>query len=271
MKRKGRAEKAGDREETGLVFGWSGREGAFWRTFAGVLVAVGVFVALTSVFQVRGKTIHIPSRESARVMVLLPDDPGSRELFEWAKRQSPFPDNWEPNSERTLKAEMGKLTSSLEEEARYQPLLRPMPEPVAERSLPGLFRPEAPRLPMLGRNAPEEVNAPRPTKIRVVARAGGTLRERWGELAVDWPRQDAPALLGAEASFVVGVDPGGAVSFCLLMEGVDAQFGVDLDRDIERWLRRHRSLPVVEGENVVWDTVRVRIGAPDSANPGEKP
>lgn len=235
------------------------------RTLMAALMTLALFGGAASLFQVKGKSLRVMNRATARVMVLEPDDADSREILEWARQYSPFPDRWEPRVDPVLRRQMESLDLPLAERSRYTPLLWHLPERETEYSLPELFDPAKPPLPPVERVPPRAT--PRPVaRSWVFADAGKLLSKRWGERATPLRAllpepggEEDPAkpleFLGLERRFLVGVDPHGEVIFC---QAVD-ESETELDEVLARWLRGHRLKPDETGSENVWGVVRVSV------------
>ena len=244
--------------DAGLVFAWRVPGGSLGRLVFGVLVASGLFAGAASMVRIKGPTPREESREAARIVVLRADDPASRELLDWARFHSPFPDRWEPTGHGHLEARMRDLTEELEEAGQYQARLRPRVVDPARSTLPGLMDLAARMIPpsRAGADGPRLVAVDVPVEAVSVASDG--LQERWGRRTADWEGDDAQSLMGRQARFMVGVTPDGEVSTCLLIDGV----GEDTDLILENWLRR-QVLLAEEGvsADLTWGMVRIQIQA----------
>ena len=99
--------------ESGLLFGWRTPGGSFGRTLVGVFVATVLFAGAASVLRVRIPIAVLPSPEAVQLIVLDPDDELSRELIDWARFHSPYPDRWDPSGTGILESEMDAIEAAL--------------------------------------------------------------------------------------------------------------------------------------------------------------
>ncbi len=244
--------------EAGMVFAWRVPGGSFGRMMIGVLVASGLFAGAASMVRLKGPKQREQARESARIVVLRANDPASRELLDWARIHSPFPDRWEPAPEGRLASMMAEVTEYLEEQSAYEARLRPrlvVPEKV---SLPGLIGDDLEIAMALEESRsgaqPHAVDLP----VKAISVAVNGLAKRWGRRSVDWERDNAAELMGSEARFMVGVTPEGRIEMCML---VDKSKGLSKEADIEmeRWLRGQKAEPDPEAGGLVWGMIRIRL------------
>ena len=241
----------------GLVFSWRVPGDSLTRTAIGVLVATTLVAGAASLVRVRIPFSPGTVRESARVLILDPNDPDAKDLLDWARFHSPFPDRWEPGSEHVLNAMMREITTGLEERVRYEPQLRPLRMAEVSLPLPGLTGDVPPPMPRPVLDDPGNGVRVAPTGVEVRSEAAGPLAGRWGTRVMPWHDQDRAAHIGRNAAFMVGVDREGRVVFCLVMDGL----GEELTPRIERWLRKQVVDPIPNQEKRVWDVVRVRVRA----------
>lgn len=247
-----------------MVFAWRVPGGSFRRMAIGVLVASGLFAGAASLVRVKGPDRRAVPRESARVVVLRTSDPASqeypasRELLDWARFHSPFPDRWEPAPEGRLSAEMAQVTIDLEQESSYEARLRPR-----------LVVPEEPQLPGLIGGAPFGIAVLAPPDagerlvavdlpVHAVSVAEDELAKRWGRRAARWEGDNALELMGSEARFMVGVTPEGVVEMCMLVDKSES-VSKESDADLERWLREQKLEPDAKSDGMVWGMVRIRL------------
>ena len=238
----------------GLVFSWRVPGDSVTRTAIGVLVATALFGGAASLLQVRIPFSSGDVRESGRVLILDPNDPDSKNLLDWARFHSPFPDRWEPGSERVLETMMQEITSGLEERARYEPWLRPLETEEENPPLAGLIGEVPPPLPRPLLVDPGRGVRALKTGVEVRSQAAGPLAGRWGTRVMPLDADDAAPYLGRNAAFMVGVDRDGQVVFCVVMDGL----GEELTPRIERWIRKQVLDPDPGQDAPVWDVVRLR-------------
>lgn len=195
------------------------------------------------------------SRESARIVILRADDPDTRELLDWARFHSPFPDRWDPTQEGRLAERMAEVTATLEERSAYEARLRPRLVEALEWELPGLMDDDPLARMSLGnrKGPPSPVALKLP--VEVLSVGVSELAERWGVRTLEWDTENAKSLLGRSARFVVGVAPAGAVEFCLLEKGISEV----VDPQLERWLRDQELAPDAEAEEISWGVVRLQF------------
>lgn len=264
MKRKPRKCRRTRRDEAaGLIFRWRVARGSRTRGLFAVLIATGLFALGASFIQVKGKTVRIEHRETARITILTAGQDSSRPWFEWAHRNSPFLDRWEPEVDNALREHMAELEDELIARSKYQPLLWPMPEITKEVPLPELFGPSRPRLPPVRREM-ARVIAPPTVEARVFTEVAGPLELRWenpsralhellpkaGEEA-SRPRE----LLGLERHFLVIADPKGVVIFCQSLDPTESK----LDAPLSRWLHQQRLKADEGAPEQEWGEVRVAV------------
>lgn len=249
-----RRQRRRDRDvAAGVGFSWRVSRSSLRRLVAGVLVASGLFAAGASLIRVERPMSRAESRESARVVMLAGDDAASRELLDWARFHSPFPDRWDPAHIGGLEARMEEVSATLEERGAYEARLRPRLVESPEMVLPGLVSGQS-----VARMAlPRPDRPPEPAgvhqRVEVTAAGEGALAERWGRHRLAWDAENARMLLGRSARFMVGVTPGGVVEFCLLEEGISEE----VDPLLERWLRTRRLEPADGAGEISWGLVRV--------------
>lgn len=270
MKRKPRKCRRTRRDEAaGLIFRWRVARGSRTRGLFAVLIATGLFALGASFIQVKGKTVRIEHRETARITILTAGQDSSRPWFEWARRNSPFLDRWEPEVDNALREHMAELEDELIARSKYQPLLWPMPEITKEVPLPELFDPARPRLPPVKREM-VRVIAPPTVEARVFTEVAGPLELRWENpsrplhelLPKAGPEEEASRpreLLGLERRFLVIADPKGVVIFCQSLDPTESK----LDAPLSRWLHQQRLKADEGAPEQEWGEVRVAVrGAP---------
>lgn len=241
--------------ESGLLFAWRTPGGSFGRTVIGVFVATVLFAGAASVLHVRIPMAALPSQEAAQLIVLDSNDVRSRDLIDWARFHSPYPDRWDPSGTGILEGEMEAIEKSLAASCAYESKLLPRIETQETTTLDGLVDLESYPLP------PTTVKISIPLKtgvarsLQAVSRAKGELAERWGEGRLPWGGKDVAGMVGLEASFLVGVKPDGQIGFCLLEEGGDAE----IDGKLQDWLRSQRLDADPEASAMVFDVVTVRF------------
>jgi hypothetical protein len=251
-------QRRGREADAGLVFGWRAPGGSFGRTVVGVMVAGGLFAGTASIVRVKGPERRQEAREAARIVVLRASDAASRELLDWARFHSPFPDRWEPAPGGRLAERMAEVTSYLEKQSAYEARLRPRLVEPEEPALPGLIA-DVPEVTMtLG----ESRDGARPVAVKLpvkaISEAVTGLGERWGRRVADWERDNAAELMGSEARFMVGVTPGGDVELCMLVDKSRA-LSKQADVELERWIRGQELAPDPEAEGLVWGMVWIRL------------
>ena len=252
-----RARRGQEDREIGLSFAWRVPGGSFGRTLFGVLVTTVLFAGAASVLHVRVPYQSVPVRAAGQVIALEDGDELSRELLDWARFHSPFPDRWDPPGTGTLAARMAMVEAGLAASCAYKPRLLPMIEEEESYPLPGLVDLELFPLPETTVEPAILVKSEVAAKVDAVAVARGPLRERWGTARFAWPTENRSALVGIEASFTVGVQPDGRVEFCLVLDGA----GTEVDEPLAAWLRQTRLAPNPEAREMVLDVVNVRFEA----------
>lgn len=223
--------------DAGLVFGWRVPGGSLGRMVVGVLVATVLFAGGATLLRVQIPMSAMPAREAAQVIVVRESDAESRELLDWARFNSPFPDRWAPQGTGLLEGVMAQVNSDLAASCAYVPHLMPLLDASVSRPLPGLVELEGFPLP------PVEVDFKRPmqgmvvAKVEAVSEARGGLQERWGTEKIAWGGPDPASLVGSEVSYTVGLTPEGRVGFCLELAGGGEGIEDEVSDAIEAWLR----------------------------------
>ncbi|MDA0765478.1 MAG: hypothetical protein O3A92_01460 [Verrucomicrobia bacterium] len=253
-----------DDQEAGLSFAWRVPGGSLGRVIAGVMVATGLFAAAASVLHVRVPLIAIPTREAAQVIALDDDDATSRELLDWARFQSPFPDRWDPPGTGSLRQEMESLTTALAESCAYQPRLLPQIEKPEDMTLPDLMEVELFPLPPTKVRPNRVIKGEVAKRVDAVSVARGPLKQRWGTRRIEWGGEKRAELVGIDATFTVGVTPEGRVNFCLSLEGL----GSEIDEALKAWLRKQHLDADPDAGEMTLDVVVVRF---EATNPEENP
>lgn len=233
MRKTGRRQRRWeDDREAGLALEWRLPQGSLGRMILGVSVATALFAGAASVLHVRIPYSPMPTREAAQVVTLGEVDEMSRELLDWARFHSPFPDRWDPAGTGLAEERMAEIEEALAASCAYQPRLLPGLERVELADVPGLIEMETFPLPPLTVRPAGPVPVDLPERVDAVAGARGDLQERWGEERLVWGGPDDAAMVGREASFTVGVNPGGEVVFCLALDGV----GNRTDERLRSWI-----------------------------------
>ena len=241
----------------GLIFAWRVRSLGNWGRlfFAGFITMAGFGSAAMLVNVKTGEgAARGDEQGSANVVMIYPDDVASRELLEWAREQSPFPDRWEPAEPESVEEIIAAVDEELYQSSRYEPKLRPdqeLGEELAGVDVLNLWGTDLPRV--LTKSRPEE-GYEIAREIKVVTVPDDALAARWKELEVSWEGTDYYHLVGREAKFVLGVEESGEVVFCLAVDGLGPVF----DQELQTWLRGHVLEAEDEGE-LVWGQVVIRI------------
>ena len=251
--------------EAGLSFAWRVPGGSFGRTVFGVLVATGLFAGAASVLHVHVPFSALPTREAAQVIALGEDDAASRDLLDWARFHSPFPDRWDPPGTGLLEHRMDGVQAALEASCAYQSRLLPRFEQPRAHALPGLIEVERFPLPPIEVEPSILLKGIVAAKVDAVSVAKGPLQERWGTERIVWGGENRASLIGVEATFTVGVTPDGRVAFCLVLNGA----GAEVDKALEAWLRKKRLPESLDTDGMELDVVSVRFEAAPEDNPDE--
>lgn len=253
--------------ESGLLFAWRTPGGSFGRTLVGVFVATVLFAGAASVLRVRIPMAVLPSPEAVQLIVLDPDDELSRELIDWARFHSPYPDRWDPSGTGILEGEMDAIEAALAASCIYESKLLPRIESVLTDALPGLVDLEPYPLPASTAQVTVPLKANIVKSLQAVFRANGVLKDRWGVMRLPWGGKDSSGMVGLESSFLLGVKPDGRIDFCLPLEGA----GGDVDEKLQGWLRGQRLEEDAEATEVIFDVVVVRFEeTPPEPNLGEE-
>ncbi len=243
--------------KAGLIFCWRWFwDGFAWRMTVAVAGALVLFALLTSMVRVASPRRPAAHIEAASVMVLRRDSPAARELLAWARQQSPFPDRWTPRPVGGVAAAMAEIDARLAEVSRYRPRLRVAPEkPEEAPPLPGLRLHFRERLPVVEAKEREQPAPASPLRVRIVTRAEGPLRERWGARSWNWTAERGAEWLGRKTTCLVGVDALGAVVFSLAL----GEPWNGLAEPLDGWMR-NQALPAdPESTGISWDLVTVRV------------
>lgn len=258
MRKTGRRQRRWeDDREAGLALEWRLPQGSLGRMILGVSVATALFAGAASVLHIRIPYSPMPTREAAQVVTLGEEDEVARELLDWARFHSPFPDRWDPIGSGLPEARMAEIDKALAAGCAYQPRLLPSLDRVELAPVPGLIELETFPLPPLAERPSGPVPVDLPERVDAVAGARGELRERWGEERLAWRGTDDAAMIGRKASFTVGINPGGEVVFCLALDGV----GNRADERLRSWIFQKTLAPDPGAPGLTMGVVDVRFEA----------
>ena len=215
--------------EMGLVFRWRSSR----RHHTGKILAFALTTAffLLSIYAVRVEGVHTPllTKQTGEIILLLDNVPECRMLLLKVEDRSPFPNRWDPASDKNTMKRVDIALRKLEEPIwDYQPTMMALPE-VTKKEKPPLICQDNHCLFQALQNDWERQSDDKPfspiTKLEEVSVviqfiATSPLRERLPSLTMQIDNdQFGEDWYGQSFRFLIGIDPTGVVRGCLPLSG----------------------------------------------------
>jgi hypothetical protein len=200
----------------------------------------------------------------ARVSVISPDNPESLALLRWVEAEDPalaITTQRAPGTKTFAPPKLQHIPSY----ATHQPVLKTLPEPAPDLSIPSTGPIGAVRIPSLNTNiAPAPII--RKTSIMFAETPGELGAPVLPDFQFNASRPDTPA----NALFRVAIDGFGAVRFCFLAES-SGDPGLDEQAHHFIQLCRFKREPAAPSSNLIWTTATVLWGNDIAPRPGSFP